>query len=96
MGSERVVFTVRGLACGSCALDAGRALRRIPGVVDANLNYMVDTGFVEFDPAVTSWATVARSLENRGYFVVRTPSRGTAGHASAHERQGRKPPPSNS
>ena len=68
--SRRVVFTIRGLACASCAIDVGRALRRIPGVVDVNINYVVDRGYVEFDPDLASWDRVAAALVGRGYMVV--------------------------
>ena len=68
--SRRVVFTILGIACASCAIDVGRAVRRIPGVVDVNINYIVDRGYVEFDPDVTSWDQVAAALVGRGYMVV--------------------------
>lgn len=71
-GTQRVVFEIHGLPCASCAIDAGRALRRIDGVVDVNINYVVDRGFVEFDPGRTTWATVANALADRGYTVART------------------------
>jgi Cu+-exporting ATPase len=69
--TEHVVFAIRGLECASCALDAGRGLRRIPGVLDANINYMIDKGYVEFDPTKISWDEVERALRSRGYSVVR-------------------------
>ena len=70
-GSERVVFTIRGLSCASCAIDVGRALRKIPGVVEININYMVNRGFVEFDPDKVTWDQVSRALTDRGYGIVR-------------------------
>ncbi len=70
--TERVVFEMHGLDCASCAIDVGRALRRMPGIREANVNYVIDKGFVEFDPEKTSWEAVARALENRGYRVART------------------------
>lgn len=70
--TERAVFAIRGLSCASCALDVGRHIKRLPGVVDVNVNYVVDKGFVEFDPETTTWDVVAKSLTDRGYAVVRT------------------------
>ena len=71
-GVERVVFAIRGLDCASCAIDLGRALRKIPGILDIYVNYVIDKGFVEFDPERTSWETVAKSLARRGYSAVKT------------------------
>lgn len=66
------MFAIRGLTCASCALDAGRGVLRIPGVRDANINYMVDKGYVDYDPELVSWDRVEKALRARGYAVVRT------------------------
>ncbi len=70
--NERVTFAIRGLECASCAIDVGRALRKIPGVVEININYVVDKGYVEFDSTKTSWDVVSKALANRGFLVVKT------------------------
>ena len=71
-GVERVVFAIRGLDCASCAIDLGRALRKLPGILEVNVNYVIDKGFVEFDPERTSWEAVAKALARRGYPAVKT------------------------
>jgi len=71
MKPERAIFTIRGLECASCSLDVGKALKRLPGVIDVNVNYVADRGFVEFDPSRTGWDALAHALEARGYGVVR-------------------------
>ncbi len=68
---ERVVFAIRGLECASCAIDVGRALRKIPGIAEININYMVNQGYVEFDPGRISWDAVSDALTQRGYTVVK-------------------------
>lgn|GEM_PF-2731041 len=77
--SERALFAIRGLGCASCAFDVGRALRKLRGVLDANVNYMADRGFVEFDPAQTNWEILAKVLRARGYAVVPIPALGSHG-----------------
>lgn len=69
--AQRVVFAIRGLECASCAIDVGRALRKMPGVVEININYVVDRGYVEFDPSQTSWDSVSKALADRGYLAVK-------------------------
>lgn len=71
MPSERVAFAIRGLDCASCAIDVGRALKKLPGVLEVNINSIVDRGYVEFDATRTSWDSVAKAMEDRGYVVVR-------------------------
>ena len=70
--SQRVVFAIRGLTCASCAIDVGRALRKVPGIAEININYMVSKGYVEFDPATITWDQVSKALTDRGYTVVKT------------------------
>ncbi len=70
--NERVVFAIRGLECASCAIDVGRALRKIPGIAEININYMVNKGYVEFDPERISWDAVSKALTDRGYTIVKT------------------------
>jgi len=70
--SERVVFAIRGLDCASCAIDVGRALRKIPGVLEVNINYVIDKGYVEFDPETITWDAVAKALADRGFLAVKT------------------------
>ncbi len=67
-----MVFAIRGLECASCAIDVGRALRKVPGIQEININYMINKGYVEFDPAKITWDLVSRALSDRGYAVVRT------------------------
>lgn len=71
-GSRRVVFAIRGLECASCAIDVGRALRKIPGIVEININYVINKGYVEFDPDEITWDAVSKALSDRGYAVVKT------------------------
>ena len=72
VSTQRVVFAIRGLECASCAIDVGRALRKIPGIVEININYVINKGYVEFEPEKITWDSVSRALENRGYTVVKT------------------------
>jgi len=70
--TQRIVFAIRGLECASCAIDVGRALRKIPGIAEININYVINKGFVEFDPERITWDAVSKALTDRGYTVVKT------------------------
>ncbi len=70
--TQRIVFAIRGLECASCAIDVGRALRKVPGIAEININYMVNKGYVEFDPEKITWEGVSQALTHRGYTVVKT------------------------
>ena len=70
--SQRIVFAIRGLACASCAIDVGRALRKIPGITEININYVANKGYVEFDPEKMTWEAVSKALTDRGFTVIKT------------------------
>ena len=70
--TQRIVFAIRGLECASCAIDVGRALRKVPGIAEININYMINKGYVEFHPEEITWDAVSKALTDRGYTVVRT------------------------
>ncbi len=70
--NQRIVFAIRGLECASCAIDVGRALRKIPGITEINITYMINKGYVEFDPEKMTWEAVSKALTDRGYTVVKT------------------------
>ncbi len=70
--SQRIVFAIRGLECASCAIDVGRALRKIPGITEININYVANKGYVEFDPEKMTWEAVSKALTDRGYTVIKT------------------------
>ena len=53
-------------------MDVGRALRKVPGIAEININYMINKGYVEFDPRTITWDTVSKALTDRGYAVVPT------------------------
>lgn len=72
VNNQRVVFVIRGLECASCAIDVGRALRKIPGIAEININYMINKGYVEFNPQQITWDAVSKALTDRGYSIVRT------------------------
>ena len=69
---QRVVFAIRGLECASCAIDVGRALRKIPGITEININYVANKGYVEFDPEKMTWEAVSKALTDRGFTVIKT------------------------
>ena len=51
-GSQSVRIPVSGMTCAACSSRVQRALEKQPGVADANVNLMMKTATVHFDPAV--------------------------------------------
>src|SRR3569833_1512199 len=51
-GSVRI--PVNGMTCAACSARVQRALQKQPGVADANVNLMMKTATVQFDPSAVS------------------------------------------
>lgn len=45
--TESVQLAVRGMSCAACVGRVERALRKVPGVVDAQVNFATETAFVQ-------------------------------------------------
>ncbi|HEX5093837.1 MAG TPA: heavy metal-associated domain-containing protein [Burkholderiales bacterium] len=62
-----VTLDVPGMNCSLCPLAVVRVLRRQPGVRDASASLDTKSAAVDFDPALTSPARLARAVSNTGY-----------------------------
>ncbi|MDR7519394.1 MAG: cation-translocating P-type ATPase [Armatimonadota bacterium] len=60
---------IAGMDCADCALKIERALQRVGGVEQARVSLGAERATVVFDPARTSLAALARTIEDLGYRV---------------------------
>ncbi|MDP3985257.1 MAG: heavy metal translocating P-type ATPase [bacterium] len=65
--NRREVFAVFGMHCTSCAGLIERAIRKVPGVKEANVNYGAEKARVVFDEASASVEKVAAAIQSAGY-----------------------------
>jgi Cu+-exporting ATPase len=56
--------------CSSCVAAIERALRPLPGVVDAKVNFGTEEAFVEYDPQRVSLEVLQRAVNASGYTVL--------------------------
>ncbi len=64
-----VQLRVGGMTCASCVGRVERALRKLPGVVEANVNLATETASVHADASVTP-AQLAQAIDKAGYEVA--------------------------
>lgn len=64
---------VRGMTCAACVRRVERAVRKVPGVHDATVNFVTNQARVSYDPASASSETIAAAIEAAGYEVPRAP-----------------------
>ncbi len=65
--TDKVVVGVKGMTCASCVARVERALRKQPGVTEANVNLATERASVEYDPAQGDVADLLESIHKAGY-----------------------------
>ena len=65
----RVRLPVEGMECAACAARIERQLTKVPGVLEASVNYATSEATVTYDPAGAGVPTFVRTVEKAGYGV---------------------------
>ncbi|MGH3350508.1 MAG: heavy metal translocating P-type ATPase [Nocardioides sp.] len=58
---------IEGMTCASCVRRVTKAISRVDGVEDANVNLATESALVHFDPARTDLAEISAAIEKAGY-----------------------------
>ena len=82
--SETATIAIADMSCANCADAVADALRDVPGVVDADVNYATDEAQVTYNPADVAPAALYEAIADAGYEPVREDDGGAsvAGDAS--------------
>ena len=62
---KRVDFNISGFDCATCTKIVGKALEGVKGVKEINVSYILNRGYVEFDPDVTNEEKIEERLRKR-------------------------------
>ncbi len=65
--NERILITIEGMSCTSCANGIKAMLKRTPGVISAEVSYERREANVEYDPSRTSTEKIVEAITNMGY-----------------------------
>jgi Cu+-exporting ATPase len=67
ISTEAVRIPVSGMTCAACSARIQRTLEKQPGVAGANVNLMMKTATVHFDPNVVSPERLVDAIKETGY-----------------------------
>jgi Cu+-exporting ATPase len=70
MPMKTTTFTIVGMHCASCVVRNERALKKVPGVANASVNFGTHSATVEYDPAITSEDELFAAVVKNGYNVL--------------------------
>ena len=61
------VLALEGMTCASCSMRIEKGLKKVPGVIDAQVNLATERGTVTYDPEQTGIAQMVQKVEATGY-----------------------------
>ena len=67
VGSKMVSIDIEGMHCSSCALLIEKSLKKMPGVLQASVNFSSEQAMVKIDPMTASKKELLKAVENAGY-----------------------------
>lgn len=69
---ERLVIPIEGMHCADCALNIEHSIAHVPGVLEANVDYVMETATIHYDPYRTDVNRIQRAITKPGYVVSET------------------------
>jgi Cu+-exporting ATPase len=70
VAKDEISLTVGGMHCATCALTIQDALKEVPGVSDAKVNFALGKAVVQFDSGLSSGDALKKAVEKAGYKVL--------------------------
>ncbi len=83
--TETASLSVGGMTCASCVAHVQRALSKVPGVVEANVNLATKKATLTFVPGIADSAAFRAAVHDAGYEVLDTPDEAKASSVDALE-----------
>ncbi|HVK38518.1 MAG TPA: heavy metal translocating P-type ATPase [Candidatus Kapabacteria bacterium] len=68
--AETATMGITGMTCAACVMRVEKALRRVPGVVEASVNLASERAAVTFEPGEATRADIEAAVRDAGYDVL--------------------------
>lgn len=87
MAQQQITLPITGMHCANCVNTVSRALKKVDGVLEAEVNYATERATVMLDAGLANKADLIAAVENAGYGVVDTADEGEMQDAEAQARE---------
>ncbi|NIN69753.1 MAG: heavy metal translocating P-type ATPase [Anaerolineae bacterium] len=87
VATAKVELPITGMTCANCVQTVERALRKVDGVLEANVNLATEKATVEYIPSVVNLRTLTKAVEEAGYGVIVVEDEVEAEDAEARARE---------
>jgi Cd2+/Zn2+-exporting ATPase len=71
-GKSKVVVNIENIHCGDCALNIERSVEHVPGVLSAEVSYVLSSATVYYDPHRVEEERIKKAITKPGYAVRET------------------------
>lgn len=78
VGTDKAILPIIGMTCASCSQHVEEALRKLDGVLEANVNLATERATVEYIPSLVGMEEFRRAVADAGYEVGALPEEGVA------------------
>jgi Cu+-exporting ATPase len=72
MTVQQIDLPITGMTCASCVRRVEKALKKVPGVLDATVNLAAEHATVTYVPSSAGWNEIKDAVEQAGYGVIET------------------------
>ncbi|WP_138294291.1 MULTISPECIES: heavy metal translocating P-type ATPase [unclassified Clostridium] len=83
-------FDVTGMTCSACSAHVEKAVRKVEGVQDVQVNLLGNSMNVTFDPDATNEGAICRAVEHAGYGAFPKGDEKSGGKAQAQDEPARE------
>ena len=68
--NEKTVIKIGGMTCAMCVKTNEEALKKLEGVVNANVNLGAEKAYITYNPNLTTMADIRKTIEDAGYQYI--------------------------
>lgn len=83
---REAMIPISGMTCASCAKAVERAINKLPGIKEANVNLATEKAMVIYEPAAIRISEIRNAIEKAGYKALEVES----GERTDHEKERRE------
>ncbi|MGG0937137.1 heavy metal translocating P-type ATPase [Brevibacillus centrosporus] len=67
VSTEKAELDINGMTCAACAVRIEKGLKKMPGVIDANVNLTMERATVQYDSGAVSTGQMIEKIKDLGY-----------------------------
>jgi Cd2+/Zn2+-exporting ATPase len=71
-GKSKITINIEGIHCADCALNIERSVEHLPGVLSAEVSYVLSSATVYYDPHRVEEEKIKKAITKPGYVVRET------------------------